>query len=55
MLGLAVCLGATVSFAAAVLGVGLVRWRLAVVEVAGPSSGSRPCRPGTGCWSAAPG
>ena len=37
MLGLAVCLGATVSFAAAVLGVGLVRWRLAVVEVAGPS------------------
>jgi len=37
MLGLAVCLGATASFAAAVLGVGLVRRRLAVVEVAGPS------------------
>jgi len=37
MLGLAVCLGAAASFAAAVLGVGLVRWRLAVVEVAGPS------------------
>jgi signal peptidase I len=37
MLGLAVCLGATASAAAAVLGVGLVRRRLAVVEVAGPS------------------
>ena len=37
MLGLAVCLGATASFAAAVLGVGLVRRRLAVVEVAGRS------------------
>jgi signal peptidase I len=37
MLGLAVCLGATASFAAAVLGVGLVRRRLAVVEVAGSS------------------
>ena len=37
MLGLAVCLGAAASFAAAVLGVGLVRRRLAVVEVAGPS------------------
>ncbi len=37
MPGLAVCLGATASFAAAVLGVRLVRRRLVVVEVAGPS------------------
>jgi signal peptidase I len=37
MLGLAVCLGAAASVAAAVLGVGLVRRRLAVVEVAGRS------------------
>jgi signal peptidase I len=37
MLGLAVCLGATASFAAAVLGAGLVRRRLAVVKVAGRS------------------
>jgi signal peptidase I len=37
MLGLAVCLGATAILAAAALGVGLVRRRLAVVEVAGRS------------------
>ena len=53
-LGLAVCLGATVSFAAAVLGVGLVRWRLAVVEVAGPSM-EPVLSSGDRCWSAAPG
>jgi signal peptidase I len=35
--GLAVCLGAAAGLAAAVLGVGLVRRRLVVVEVAGPS------------------
>ena len=37
MLGLAVCLGAAASVAGAVLGVGLVRRRLAVVEVTGRS------------------
>ena len=37
MLGLAVCLGATAGVAAAVLGAGLVRRRLAVVEVTGRS------------------
>jgi signal peptidase I len=37
MPGLAVCLGAAATFAAAVLGVGLVRRKLAVVEVAGRS------------------
>ena len=37
MPGLAVCLGAAASVAAAVLGVGLVRRKLAVVEVAGRS------------------
>jgi signal peptidase I len=37
MPGLAVCLGAAASFAIAVLGVGLVRRRLVVVEVTGPS------------------
>jgi len=37
MLGLAVCLGAAASVAGAVLGVGLVRRRLAVVEVTGLS------------------
>ena len=37
MPGLAVCLGAAVSVAAAVLGVGRVRRRLVVVQVAGPS------------------
>jgi signal peptidase I len=37
MPGLAVCLGAAAAFATAVLGVGLVRRKLAVVEVAGRS------------------
>jgi signal peptidase I len=37
MPGLAVCLGAAATFAATVLGVGLVRRKLAVVEVAGRS------------------
>lgn len=37
MPGLAVCLGAAATVAAAVLGVGLVRRRLVVVEVTGPS------------------
>jgi signal peptidase I len=37
MPGLAICLAATASVAVAVLGAGLVRRRVAVVEVAGPS------------------